>query len=50
MRQTAIPDFDYHRKAGARAEAGREGLISVGDVGISMRTAICSCATASATW
>lgn len=33
MRQTAIPDFDYHRKAGARAEAGREGLISVGDVG-----------------
>ena len=33
MRQTAIPDFDYHRKAGAREEAGREGLISVGDVG-----------------
>ena len=33
MRQTAIPDFDYHRKAAARAEAGREGLISVGDVG-----------------
>jgi long-chain acyl-CoA synthetase len=29
----AIPDFDYHRKAGAREEAGREGLISVGDVG-----------------
>lgn len=33
MRQTAIPDFDYHRKTGAREEAGREGLISVGDVG-----------------
>ena len=33
MRQTAIPDFDYHRKAGAREEADREGLISVGDVG-----------------
>jgi long-chain acyl-CoA synthetase len=33
MRQTALSDFDYHRKAEARAEAGREGLISVGDVG-----------------
>lgn len=33
MRQTAISDFDYHGKAGARAEAGREDLISVGDVG-----------------
>ncbi len=33
MRQTAIPDFDYHHKPDARAEAGREGLISVGDVG-----------------
>jgi long-chain acyl-CoA synthetase len=33
MRQTAIADFDYHRKAEARAEAGRDGLISVGDVG-----------------
>jgi long-chain acyl-CoA synthetase len=33
MRQTAISDFDYHHKAGARAEAGRDGLISVGDVG-----------------
>lgn len=33
MRQTAISDFDYHGKADARAEAGREGLISVGDVG-----------------
>ena len=33
MRQTAIPDLDCHRKAGAREEAGREGLISVGDVG-----------------
>ena len=33
MRQTAVPDFDYHGKAEARAEAGRDGLISVGDVG-----------------
>ena len=33
MRQTAIPDIDYHHKPDARAEAGREGLISVGDVG-----------------
>jgi long-chain acyl-CoA synthetase len=33
MRQTTIPDFDYHGKAEARAEAGREGLVSVGDVG-----------------
>ena len=33
MRQTSISDFDYHHKPGARAEAGREGLISVGDVG-----------------
>ncbi|MCR6733379.1 MAG: acyl-CoA synthetase [Afipia sp.] len=33
MRQTAMADFDYHRKAGAREEAGRDGLVSVGDVG-----------------
>jgi long-chain acyl-CoA synthetase len=33
MRQTSIPDFDYHGKSDARAEAGREGLVSVGDVG-----------------
>jgi long-chain acyl-CoA synthetase len=33
MRQTAMSDFDYHGKAEARAEAGREGLVSVGDVG-----------------
>jgi long-chain acyl-CoA synthetase len=33
MRQTSVPDFDYHGKAEARAEAGREGLVSVGDVG-----------------
>jgi long-chain acyl-CoA synthetase len=33
MRQNAIPDFDYHHKPDARAEAGRDGLISVGDVG-----------------
>ena len=28
-----MPDFDYHGKAEARAEAGRDGLVSVGDVG-----------------
>lgn len=33
MRQTSVPDFDYHGKSDARAEAGREGLVSVGDVG-----------------
>ena len=33
MRQTAVSDFDYHGKAEARAEAGRDGLVSVGDVG-----------------
>ncbi|MDQ8726140.1 acyl-CoA synthetase [Bradyrhizobium sp. LHD-71] len=33
MRQATIPDFDYHGKAEARAEAGREDLVSVGDVG-----------------
>jgi long-chain acyl-CoA synthetase len=33
MRQRSVPDFDYHGKAEARAEAGRDGLVSVGDVG-----------------
>jgi long-chain acyl-CoA synthetase len=33
MRQTSVPDFDYHGRSDARAEAGREGLVSVGDVG-----------------
>ena len=33
MKQTAISDFDYHGKAEARAEADRDGLVSVGDVG-----------------
>jgi long-chain acyl-CoA synthetase len=33
MRQLAVPDFDYHGKAEARTEAGREGLVSIGDVG-----------------
>ena len=33
MRQVATSDFDYHGKAEARAEAGRDGLVSVGDVG-----------------
>jgi long-chain acyl-CoA synthetase len=33
MRQTALSDFDYHGNAQARAETGREGLVSVGDVG-----------------
>jgi long-chain acyl-CoA synthetase len=33
MRQTAVSDFDYHGKAEARTEAGRDGLVSVGDLG-----------------
>jgi long-chain acyl-CoA synthetase len=33
MRQVAASDFDYNGKAEARAEAGRDGLVSVGDVG-----------------
>ena len=33
MKQIAVSDFDYHGKAEARAEADREGLVSVGDVG-----------------
>jgi long-chain acyl-CoA synthetase len=33
MRQIATSDFDYHGKAEARTEAGRDGLVSVGDVG-----------------
>jgi long-chain acyl-CoA synthetase len=33
MRQIATSDFDYHGKAEARAEAGRDGLVSVGDDG-----------------
>jgi long-chain acyl-CoA synthetase len=33
MRQVAASDFDYHGNAQARAEAGRDGLVSVGDVG-----------------
>ncbi len=50
MRQTAIADFDYHGNAAARAEAGRDGLSASATSAISTRTAICSCATASATW
>lgn len=33
MKQFAVSDFTYHGKAEARAEADREGLVSVGDVG-----------------
>jgi long-chain acyl-CoA synthetase len=33
MRQMSVSDFDYHGNAAARAEAGRDGLVSVGDVG-----------------
>lgn len=33
MRQVSVPDFDYHGNARARTEAGRDGLVSVGDVG-----------------
>src|SRR3954453_19604549 len=32
-RQTAVPDFDYHGRTDARPEAGRDRLVSVGDVG-----------------
>jgi long-chain acyl-CoA synthetase len=31
--QTAISDFDYRGNAEARAEASKDGLVSVGDVG-----------------
>ena len=41
MRQVSVPDFDYHGKAEARAEAGRDGLVSVGDVGYLDATATC---------
>jgi long-chain acyl-CoA synthetase len=33
MRQTTISDFNYHGRGDSRAEAGREDLVSVGDVG-----------------
>ncbi len=33
MRQTAVSDFDYQGRSQERAEAGRDGLVSVGDVG-----------------
>jgi long-chain acyl-CoA synthetase len=33
MRQMSVPDFDYQGRSEERAEAGRDGLISVGDVG-----------------
>ncbi|KAB2913995.1 MAG: AMP-binding protein [Hyphomicrobiaceae bacterium] len=33
VRQTALLDFTYHGNAAARAEVGREGLVTVGDVG-----------------
>ena len=33
VRQTALPDFTYHRNAAARSEIGRDGLATVGDVG-----------------
>ncbi|MDB5618053.1 acyl-CoA synthetase [Tardiphaga sp.] len=33
MRQTAVADFDYQGRSAERAEAGRDGLVSVGDVG-----------------
>src|SRR5438046_7697747 len=33
MRQISVSDFDYHGNAKARSEAGRDGLVSVGDVG-----------------
>jgi long-chain acyl-CoA synthetase len=33
MRQAAIPDFDYQGRSAERAEAGQNGLVSVGDAG-----------------
>jgi long-chain acyl-CoA synthetase len=33
VRQTTLPDFTYHSNAAARAEVGRDGLATVGDVG-----------------
>jgi long-chain acyl-CoA synthetase len=33
VRQTALPDFTYHGNEKARAEVGRDGLVTVGDVG-----------------
>jgi long-chain acyl-CoA synthetase len=33
VRQTALPDFTYHRNAAARREIGRDGLATVGDLG-----------------
>jgi long-chain acyl-CoA synthetase len=33
VRQTTLPDFTYHRNAAARAEVGRDGLATVGDIG-----------------
>jgi long-chain acyl-CoA synthetase len=33
MRQTTLADFDYHGNAKARADAGHDDLVSVGDVG-----------------
>jgi long-chain acyl-CoA synthetase len=33
VRQTALPDFTYHGNEQARAEVGRDGLATVGDVG-----------------
>ena len=50
MRQTATSDFTYHGKAEARAEAERDGCVTSATSAISTRTAICFCATASATW
>lgn len=33
MRQMSVSDFDYQGRSAERLEAGREGLVSVGDVG-----------------
>ena len=50
MRQTAVPDFTYHGKAEARARPGGKGSSPSATSATSTRTAICSSATASATW
>lgn len=50
MRQTSVPDFDYH----GRSQAGPKPAVTAWSASatsvISTRTAICSCAIASATW
>ena len=50
MRQTAVPDFDYHGKARHAPKPAATVSSASATSATSTRTAICSCATASATW